>query len=364
MKLPLPWTLPASSKAAAGDDAGPETLPARVVPVLWLLGKTGAGKSSLVRALTNLPEAEVGDGFVSCTKTARAFSFPADRPLVEFLDTRGLGETGYDPAEDIAECDGRANAVLAVARLDDPVQGALIDVLREVRRRRPRLSVILVLTGADQIPDAAQRTRVAAETTAKVRAAVGPDLICAEAAVPPDGLVQIDALVEALARVLPSVALLLNPGTARGEEARRFAEVKPRVLAFATMAGSSDLAPLIGAVSVPSTQAAMLAWLARSYGVEWSARMAASFIGTLGGGIAARYAALFGLRQVGKMIPVLGQTAVAAASGTVSFASTFAIGRAAAFYFHHQSRGNTVADADLRKVYADALRGGLKGSDG
>ena len=35
-------------------------------PVFWLLGKTQAGKSSLIRALTG--NAEVGNGFQPCTK--------------------------------------------------------------------------------------------------------------------------------------------------------------------------------------------------------------------------------------------------------------------------------------------------------
>ncbi len=72
------------------DDPVPETphtLPEAAIPVLWLLGKTGAGKSSLVRALTGLSGAEVGTGFVPCTRTSAMFDYPPEQPLLRFLDT-------------------------------------------------------------------------------------------------------------------------------------------------------------------------------------------------------------------------------------------------------------------------------------
>ena len=71
-------------------------------PVLWLLGQTQSGKTSLIRALTGSTDAEIGNGFRPCTKTARFYDFPTDAPVVRFLDTRGLGEVDYDPGSDIA----------------------------------------------------------------------------------------------------------------------------------------------------------------------------------------------------------------------------------------------------------------------
>ncbi|MCB1822073.1 MAG: 50S ribosome-binding GTPase, partial [Candidatus Competibacteraceae bacterium] len=62
------------------------------LPVVWLLGKAQAGKTSIIHALTGSPTAEIGDGFQPCTRTARFYDFPAEVPVVRFLDTRGLGE--------------------------------------------------------------------------------------------------------------------------------------------------------------------------------------------------------------------------------------------------------------------------------
>ena len=69
--------------------------------VVWLLGKTGAGKTAIVAALTGDPRAEVGQGFEPCTRTAAFYDVPPEAPLLRFLDTRGLGEADYDPASDI-----------------------------------------------------------------------------------------------------------------------------------------------------------------------------------------------------------------------------------------------------------------------
>ena len=349
------------------DDAGtgaalPEAMPEAAIPVIWLLGKSGAGKSSLVRVLTGLDAAEVGNGFRPCTKSAAMFDFPPDDPLLRFLDTRGLGEAGYDPAEDLAASEGRAHVVLAMARLDDPVQGEVAEALAKATRSSPRMPAILVLTGADQIEDEGTRRRAAAAITAQFERAMGRAPTTVEVALPQTGTPDIEALREALAEALPQAALLLFRRSARGDEARRFETVRKRVLFYAGLAAASDLAPLVGVVSVPAAQAAMLAELGRGYGIIWTRATAASFLATLGAGIAARYAVIFGLRQVGKLIPVIGQTAVSAASGTISFATTYALGRAAAFFLHHRARHEPLGRAELRKVYAEALKEAGRGA--
>src|SRR5207244_9816274 len=76
------------------------------VPVFWLYGKTQTGKTSVVKFLTGAEEAEIGHGFQPCTRFSRRYQFPTpEAPLVTFLDTRGLDEPDYDPAEDIMSFD-------------------------------------------------------------------------------------------------------------------------------------------------------------------------------------------------------------------------------------------------------------------
>src|SRR5262245_12728664 len=73
------------------------------MPIFWLFGKTQSGKTSAIKYLTGADQAEIGKGFRPCTRFSRRYEFPtAEAPLLSFLDTRGLDEPGYDPAEDLA----------------------------------------------------------------------------------------------------------------------------------------------------------------------------------------------------------------------------------------------------------------------
>src|SRR6478752_7329465 len=115
-------------------------------PVVWLIGKVQSGNSSIVRVLTQSTQAEVGSGFRARTRMARVFDFPADAPIIRFLDTRGLGEATYDPAEDIAFCEGRSHLILAVAKAMDQQQSAVLDVIAAARRAHPDWPVVVAQT--------------------------------------------------------------------------------------------------------------------------------------------------------------------------------------------------------------------------
>ena len=107
------------------------------VPVLWLLGKTQAGKTSIIRALTGSAAAEIGNGFQACTRNSRFYDFPDEVPVVRFLDTRGLGEVSYDPDDDIHYCESQAHLLIAVMKVADINQAAVFEVLHTIRQRHP-----------------------------------------------------------------------------------------------------------------------------------------------------------------------------------------------------------------------------------
>ncbi len=115
-------------------------------PVVWLVGKVQSGKTSIIRALTQASEAEIGAGFRACTRTARIFDFPEEAPIIRFLDTRGLGEVAYDPSADIAFCEGRAHLILAVVKALDAEQRAVVDAVRAARARHPDWPVVVAQT--------------------------------------------------------------------------------------------------------------------------------------------------------------------------------------------------------------------------
>ncbi|MCC5968885.1 MAG: GTPase domain-containing protein [Pararhodobacter sp.] len=328
------------------------------LPTLWLLGNTGAGKSSLVRELTG--EAEVGSGFAPCTRTARAFDFPAGLPVLRFLDTRGLGEAGYDPAEDLAAAEKGSHAVLIVMRLDDPAQGMVAEALRTLRKRRPKIPVLVVHTGADLVRDPGTQARARGQAQALIEVAAGGPLPAVTLALPDEGATNqlaegMDDLRARLGEMLPELTLLLMRERAWNEEAARFLTLRPTVLWYAGAAGASDAAPLVGTISVPALQGAMLHALARRHGLEWTTARIALFASALGTGAIVHFAASHILRQGVKLVPVYGQTLGAAAAAAASFAATYALGRAASAWLYRTGRGETLDAEDLRHLYDEAF---------
>src|SRR5215468_10517535 len=107
-------------------------------PVIWLLGKVQSGKTAIIRALTGAERAQIGSGFAPCTRWATRFDFPnADMPLAVFLDTRGLGEAGYDPREDCAAFQAEAQMLLVVVKAMDMALEQLLTALKTVLKEKP-----------------------------------------------------------------------------------------------------------------------------------------------------------------------------------------------------------------------------------
>jgi uncharacterized protein (DUF697 family) len=354
----------------------------RLAPLVWLVGKVQSGKTSIIRALTGATDAEIGEGFRACTRTARIFDFPAEAPIIRFLDTRGLGEAAYDPAADIAFCEHRAHLILAVVKALDAEQAAVVDAVRAARARHPDWPVAVAQTTlhegyasgqghvepypfADDAAAGGAVPEALARALAHQRALFG-DLpgsgpirfVPIDLTRPGDGFDPPDygreALIAALVEVAPAavrVALKELPGATAEADVRA---ANSYILGFAAAAGASDAVPVTGVVTVPVLQAAMLRQLARLYEVEWDRRSYAEFITALGTGTLLRTASTFGIRQLVKLVPVYGQTIGAATAAAASFAATYAIGKAASYYLARRRRG--AAAEDVAAIYRKALR--------
>lgn len=298
---------------------------------------------------------EIGNGFVSCTRQSEVFDFPTEQPLIRFLDTRGLGEVGYEPAEDLALCSGRSHALLVVARIDDPVQGEIADALRKIVKERPTTPIGVVHTGTDLLADTQEARRAIASNQRSFEQATGRELPSAEAAL--GDVPDIDEVLDLLAGWLPLVAFSRLADERRDAESNEFRKIQPLILKYCTAAAAVDVAPAVGFVGVPALQGAMLRGIARHYGASWTRRMALNFGGTLGASTMLRFGASFGVRQAAKLVPGWGQTIGAASAAAISFSATFALGRAAAYYLFKKRQGEELSHDELQAVFDKALRG-------
>lgn len=326
------------------------------LPTLWLIGKTGAGKSTLIRTLTGLSDIEVGRGFRPCTQTATQYDFPQQTPVLRFLDTRGLSEAEYDPGEDIRACEHHSHALVIVMRADDPEQSELLDALKRIKRSGKVRNALLVHTAIDTLDSKRESDKCVLHNQQAVEA-VWDDIV----GVPVDLIgrdgkpVGVASLVEALGRFLPIVAELFERRGKSTAEERNFRKFKSEIMWYAGAAGATDAVPVVGLVAVPAIQTKMLHSLANHYGLPWNRRLLTELLGAMGAGFGVHYASRLGLRQLIKLIPVYGQTVGAASAAVSSYCVTYALGRVGCIYFFNKISGKPTSPEELQAVYRKAF---------
>ncbi|MBW7861948.1 MAG: DUF697 domain-containing protein [Rhodocyclaceae bacterium] len=355
------------------------------VPVVWLLGKAQAGKTSIIRALTGSPAAEIGNGFQPCTRTARLYDHPAEAPAVRFLDTRGLGELAYDPDEDIRYCEAQAHLVLAVMKVADPAQDAVFDTLHAVRERHPEWPLLIAQTGLHELyPAGAAHVlpypwhhdgdrdppphrlpgelgrALAAQRKRFGRPAGGAEVrwVPIDLTLPEDGFAPCDYGLEALwcaIEALSSVELREPQDEASAVRDLYARTAHQHITGYALSAAGLGALPVIDLVAVSAVQAKLLHSLAHLYGQRWSRRLATEFLGLLGAGLATGMLAHMAARGAAKLIPGWGQTAGALWSAGSAGAVTFALGKAAAAFLAAHREGRSLDAEALRAIYRAAL---------
>jgi uncharacterized protein (DUF697 family) len=315
-------------------------------PELWLLGKAGAGKSALVRLVD--PQAPAPG---ARTRALSRHGGPGPSPEFVLVDTPGLGSAGSPQPHPVTIHRAEMDALVIVHRLDDMVSAPLNDVVRAVMKARPKLPLLLVLTGADLA--GADEGRARAYLSGEISAAAGrrldPLVLTLPPDTPPDAARA--ALVSGLSRLTAEIGRTRATQRLSKEERAQFERLRPLVLRHATAAGLSDAAPLVGAITVPAVQARLLSALARDNGLTWTPRRAALFASALGAGAIANFGAGYALRQGAKMVPLIGPVLGGAASMSMGFAATYALGRAAAAWLFHHARGHDPDANDLRLLY-------------
>jgi uncharacterized protein (DUF697 family) len=359
--------------------------------VVWLLGKTGAGKTAIVAALTGDARAEVGLGFEPCTRTAVFYDVPREAPLLRFLDTRGLGEAGYDPAGDIAWCEEQSHLVLVVMQVADPIQHDVLDALQQARRRHPEWPVVVAQTGLHRLypagmthplpypytggpEDAAQASLPHALRQALAyqrRLFDGlrgrpPRFVPLDFTLPTDGFPPGDYGLDTLSRLLGEAGPVgfeaLSRARADMQSDRIRAKARPLIYGCSTAAAGAGAVPvpIVGITGLAGVIATMLQALARRYGVEWTPRTFGQFSGAVGGGALAGVLLRYGLRETLKLVPVVGTVAAGALNAAAAFAVTVAIGEAACVWLAYERRGLSAPSEEVRRAFASGLATGLR----
>ena len=334
-------------------------------PVFWLFGKTQSGKTSIIRYLTGAEDAAIGNGFRPCTKTSRIYPFPTDEaPVLTFLDTRGLDEPSYDPAEDLASFDAQAQLMIVTCRLRDFAHGDLRDALRKVRGVNRRRPVVLALTCLHESYPQRQHPQPYFEALPETLAII--ELQKIEFAGLYDALVPIDltkpvegfddtdyggaALKAKLVELLPAAyreTMLRLDGVNDRFKEQYLKRAIPVIIGYSTLAATAGAIPIpfVDLFVLPSIQVRMVKALADASGSPGGAKRFLELSASIGIGLLAQQA----IRQVAKFIPYLGS----AVGAGLAYSSTYALGRAFIEYDQAAHAGHAPDAETVKRIYRD-----------
>lgn len=334
-------------------------------PLIWLFGKTQAGKTSLVAEITGQGRDDIGRGFRPMTRQARIYAFPEAQPVLRFLDTRGLGDAADNetdaPLAEMEDFGQEAHVLMVVVRVDDLDLREFLAHLSALRQRQPHWPLIVVqsclhhtyprqgrhpdpypFNGSDAdfaiafLPDALRQALMAQRALLRSLPGHTPpifvplDFTRPEQAQPPTDY-GAERLWSVLEDILPQVAAQLAPNQ---ELKLRHTLVLPWSLAAA--AANAVPLPVIGGLGSASLQAIMVNQIARrrlraSAGLDhWG-----EFVSTLGAGFVLGFGGRWLAQQVLKMGVGWGSALVA----SWTFAVTYGLGEAAIYYFDRKAHG-------------------------
>ncbi len=366
-------------------------------PALALVGRRGAGKSSLVNALFGAKVAEVGH-VKAQTGRGKWFEHKTERGSITVLDTRGIQE-GSTPAEKDVSKDAIASIVvelkkkvpdvilfLVKATEADSAIDADLNALERVyaeieREHRFRPPLVAIATHCDVLEPKATRLHKAVEEAAedieeklarvsevehhletkiKDRPKLAPHLVwtrglstyisfAKDDKVRADERWRVDELVGTLFKHLPDAGrgTLVRIARVRGLQ-EELANNLTRAAA-AICAGVAALPiPVADVIPITTMQITLVAGIAWLSGRPLDRKAAAEFLGAMGANVGLGFAFREGARALIKFVfPGAGSMV----SGAVAFAGTLAIGAAARNYF---LRGGSIEDA--KKTFVDTKK--------
>lgn len=345
------------------------------VPVFWLFGKTGSGKTSIVKYLTGADQAEIGTGFRPQTRFSRQYDFPSDEnPVMRFLDTRGLGESDYDPAEDVEQFQESTHVMIVTVRVLDHALEDVVGALRRIRQSQPHRPVILALTCLHDAypqqqhptPDPFEEQLIPEDAPRDLQRSLQQQqrrfeglvdrIVPIDLTPPEDGFDEPhfggERLKSALIDVLPAAyrQTLLNLEDAlKPLKSLRERRAMPYIIGYSTMAATAAAVPVpwVDIPVVMAIQSHLAYQLASIYGQPFNSQLMTRMAGSLGGRLLSRMM----VRESLKVVPFVGM----AANAALAFAYTFASGKVWCWYFGQVRAGNAPSNEDLQRIWKEQL---------
>jgi len=342
-------------------------------PVFWLFGKTQSGKTSIVRFLTGATDAEIGSGFRPCTQTSRKFPFPTEEaPALTFLDTRGVDEPSYNPAEDLAAFNKDAHVLIITCRLTDFAHGKLRESLAAIRKANPRRPVLLALTCLHEaypqtqhpagplVPGLADTVyadalKLLAEQQQKFEG-LFDRMVAIDLTKPEEGYTNSEyggeALKQTLLELLPLAyrqTLLQLDAATGGLRSIHLQRAVPTLIGYSSLAAAAGAVPIpfVDLLILPGIQSKMIRELAQLSGQTESGKRFLEISASMGMGLLMQQA----VREVAKFIPYVGS----AVGGAIAYGSTYALGRAFLSYLQQLHDGHAPDTATVKALYQTHL---------
>lgn len=380
MNLLSKWTFQELNKAIFSPKAEDlesklnEVKPRLPIPVFWLLGQTQSGKTSIIRALTGHDDADIGSGFQACTQRSRFYDFPSSsHSLIRFLDTRGLGESAYDPTEDLTWCTEQAHLLIVVLKAKEMNQAEVIDSVTKIHKQHPNWPIIVAQTALHELypssdfehldPYPYHQTPLPPEVPHQLAQALlhqrdwfkgmPASFVALDFTLAEDGFTPVNYGLEAfwdtIETVFPTSVISLLRGSEHHKELMDYhaQQAHPHLIAYALINLGMGAIPGAGLPLVLGVQAKLFQSLASIYGLELTKTLFIEFSTLIGTGVG------FGMlgRELLKFVPVYGSVV----AGLYSGAMTYALGKAFCVYLHWINRG-ALPDQDLlRQTYQDAF---------
>lgn len=336
-------------------------------PKLMILGRRGAGKSSLVNAIFGERVAAVGS-VLSETGRPAWYSYQGPQGSMKILDTRGLGDRTRPEAANFQDALDEIRAVLAdewpdailflckAKEVDAHIAQdiANVEAVRAyiAEQHRYQAPVVAVVTQVDELDpkrveppyaDAAKQRNI--ETAVRtIEEALTERGITLARVIPVstyaeyegdrrvyDNYWHVEELVDYLVEVLPRSAQVQMARLARLRVVQRKLARKLTAAAAAVAAGIAlEPIPIADILPITAVQIGLITGIAYVSGRELSKKAARELMAALGANVGAAFALREGARALGKLVfPGAGS----AVSAGVAFAGTWGLGEAAIAYF-------------------------------